>query len=80
MIEGQPYPSVTELLKYGGKYDFNDIPKYTLERKAYIGSTVHKAIELFNEGKINERTVDAKIKGYYDAWKSFVEVYGYKVL
>ena len=41
------------------------------------GHAVHKAAELHDKGKLNESTVDTRIRGYVDAWEAFAQVWGY---
>ena len=78
-IEGITYPSVTEILSFGGSYDFSNVSRETLRRKAYIGTAVHKACELHDQGTLDESSVAEQIKGYVDAWKSFVKISKFKM-
>jgi hypothetical protein len=40
------------------------------------GTAVHRAAELHDTGRLDESTVDSRIRGYVDAWESFAQVWG----
>ena len=40
------------------------------------GTAVHRAAELHDKGRLDESTVDPRIRGYVDAWESFAQTWG----
>lgn len=66
---GRTVPSVTQCLE--PLFDFSDVPRATLERKARIGTTVHQAIHEEMLGHLDLDTIDADSLPYFDAWRRF---------
>lgn len=50
--------------------------EYYLDR----GSKIHLVTELYDRGQLDESTVDERIKGFLEAWKSFRKQIGGKLL
>lgn len=70
---GAPVPSVTEILKdVGLTGNFSAIPREILQRKAKIGTRVHKAIERYLENgahDLNEAIDDTdRVRQYLRSW------------
>lgn len=78
-VDGIKLPSVTEVLKFGGLYgEYRNVSRETLERKAYLGNAVHLATHLYDEGSLDRATVAEQVAPYLDAWKSFVDLFGFE--
>lgn len=71
-------PSVTQLLNEFKLVDFSGVPKDRLEYKRSLGVAVHYALELLEQQNLDEESIDAAIKPYIDAYKSFREVTGFE--
>jgi len=68
---GVVIPSVTQCIAplYSGAFD--KIPQAVLERKTEIGKAVHLATELYDEGVLEESSLDDVVRGYFEGWKKF---------
>ena len=66
-------PSVTQIL---ADLSFIDDSFFTLESRER-GRKVHKITELYDDGSLDMETVDPRLKGYLDAWISFVRKEGF---
>ena len=69
-VDGVEYPSVTTILKDAGLIDTSQ-PWYT-EWHRDRGTQVHKALELFDQGDLDEESLDPEIRPYVDAWEKFL--------
>lgn len=67
--QGRKVPGITRLMEPIHSYD--GVPDWVLERKAELGSFVHFACELYDQGRLDEPTLSASLKPYVDAWKLF---------
>jgi len=67
-------PSVTEILKGAGLIDATF---YTEESKVR-GSYVHKACEYYDQGDLDEDSLDPQIAGYLQAYKKWKATFGYE--
>jgi len=70
-VNGLRVPSVTGLLK--PMQDWSHIPTAVLERKARLGTVVHKICELYALGDLDEKSVHPKAKPYFEAFKRFMD-------
>lgn len=77
-VGGVVVPSVTQLLK--PLYDFSSIPPNVLAAKANLGTRVHKACDLDEDGLLDEATVDDVVGSYLSAWRLFKAESGAVVL
>jgi len=68
---GRRVPSVTQLL--GKLHSFAGIPEAILKAACERGTAVHMACEFWDQGDLDESSVDPAIRGYFDAWRSFTE-------
>lgn len=68
-LDGRVVPSVTQLLT--PIQDWSGIPKSVLEAKAILGTAVHRACELDEDGLLDEETLDERIEPYLRAFKKF---------
>lgn len=65
-----PLAGVTSLLVEAGKIDTTFFKPWYAQR----GTMVHLATELDDRGKLDEESVDERIKGYLAAWRDFKAV------
>jgi len=75
---GVVIPSVSEILAGAGLSNFSMVNARMLQIAQERGEFAHLASELFDRGTLDESTVDPELKGYLDAWKSFVSDYNPK--
>lgn len=77
-LNGAVVPHVTgvtdALAVYAG------VPYHVLQAKAELGSAVHYATELDDDGDLDETSVPDEIRGYVQAWRSFRGETGFEVL
>jgi len=69
-LDGQVVPSVTQLIKVIGP-DFSMVPPGVLENKRALGSAVHLACELDDEGDLDDDSLDPVLAPYVSAWRKF---------
>jgi hypothetical protein len=69
--DGKPVDGLTSTIAEAGLIRNSD-PWY-----ADRGSKVHLATQYFDEGTLDEETVDPQIKGYLESWKRFRKDQGY---
>ena len=72
-IDGQPVPSVTQIL---ADMRFVDTAWFT-EHGRNRGKLVHRIIHWYITGELDEATIDPELQGYFDAWKRFVKDTGF---
>lgn len=68
---GLSVPGTTSLLEAAGMVCYQHIPAKILEHKAEIGTAAHAAAHYYDEGDLNEATVDGEVIPYVNAWKKF---------
>lgn len=73
--QGQPVPSVTQVLS--PLYDFSMVPADVLAAKSRLGTLIHLATELYDEGELDESSVAPEIRPYLDAWVRFRDDTGF---
>ncbi len=64
-------PSVTQILRRSGWVSFEGIQRDILENKRYLGSAVHACTQFYDEGDLDESTIQPSWVPYLDAWKKF---------
>ena len=69
-LNGEELPSVTRILK--PLNDFYGIPPEVLQHAADRGTAIHKAIELYVQGTLDEDSLCDEIKPYFAGFKKFV--------
>ena len=67
-------PSVTQLLSEFKLVDFSGVPADRLEYKRQLGTAVHAAIFMLNQGILDEKSLDPAIVPYLDAYHRFKQV------
>ncbi|TXH59045.1 MAG: hypothetical protein E6Q97_00705 [Desulfurellales bacterium] len=75
---GIELPSVTTIC--APLYDWKYVDKDLLERKAALGTAVHLACQLWDEGDLDEDDLDPVIVPYLAGWKRFVADVGFAVI
>jgi hypothetical protein len=70
-LDGCVLPSVTQVTQLLGGYE--NIPAEVLERKAKIGTHVHKACELHDAGGVDQSSIDPQCVGYFNAYLKFLD-------
>ena len=66
-------PSVTQVLKAEGLWDFSMVKKEYLDYALVLGTAVHRGSELYELGTLDETTVDPIVKKRLDQWLLFLE-------
>lgn len=77
-FDGVRIPSVTQVLQPVG-FDYSSIPFGTLEHAAQRGTAVHLATEFYDDGDLDEDSIDPEILPYVEAWRRFREESGFVV-
>lgn len=72
-VNGEVWPSVTQILKDMGFVDTTWFNDYARER----GSFVHDTVKWQCQGVLDEDTVDDVLRPYLDAWRLFVADTGF---
>lgn len=75
-LDGQPVPSVTQIL--APFYSFEHVTPETLEHKRQIGEALHFAIELDIQGDLDENTLHPAVAPYFRGWRKFVRETGFE--
>jgi len=68
---GRVVTSVTQILERAGLVDYSHIPDAVLEHKAEIGTAAHAACHYYDEGDLDESTLDVEVAGYVEGWIKF---------
>ena len=76
--QGLRVPNVTSLLKDYGLIDFTGVPEDRLEYKSALGSAVHYAAFLFDQGNLDEESLHPDIVPYFQGYKKFREITGFE--
>ena len=76
--DGSVVPSVTQLLKPVG-FDYDSIPRHIVQHASERGTAVHAATEFYDDGDLDEDSVDLEILPYVQAWRLFREQSGFQV-
>lgn len=74
-MDDYPVPGVTNALQDAGIIDTTWFTEWARDR----GSKVHKITQFYDEGELDEESVDPKLRGYLDAWKRFLNEYEFRI-
>lgn len=77
-MNGVVIPSCTGLLQEFGMLDFSSVPPDRLEYKRLLGAAVDIATDLYDDGLLDENSVDPRIAPYILAWIKFRQVTKFK--
>jgi len=77
-VDGRVLPSVTQVLKPVG-FDYDTVPFHILNHAAQRGTAVHLATEFYDDGDLDEESIDPEILPYVNAWRLFREESGFVV-
>lgn len=66
-VDGRPAPSVTRILKSAGLID----ERWSSDGSLRRGSYAHAALEFYDQGDLDETTLDPGLLPYLEAWKKF---------
>lgn len=69
-LDGDRLPSVTEVLQ--PLNDLGGIPPDALAAAAAFGSNVHAACHLFNQGRLDDDSLDPRLRPYLEGWKQYL--------
>lgn len=68
-VDGRVVPSVTQILGRVYRDVYANIPGHVIDRKARLGTAVHKAIELeLDGGRLNWETLHPEVRPYMESW------------
>ena len=67
-------PSVTQILKCVGLLEYRGSNEYAMA----LGSAVHRACELWDNGTLDEERLEDSIRPYLDAYKRFIAESGFE--
>ncbi len=70
-VDGIAMPGVNEILEDLKIVDMSSVPPGLLQAKAELGTAVHLATELDDQGILDEETVDIAVLPYIQAWRQF---------
>lgn len=79
-LDGVVIPSVTQILKAEGINNFGMVSEDVLNTNALFGKAVHKCVEYWFRGTLDETTVDPALIPYLSGWDNFVEDFGFVVM
>lgn len=77
--KGQLVPGVTSILQDAKLIDYSGIPRRILDKASARGTYVHKMLELYDLGTLDEEQLPAEYRGYLDAYRDFCRVSGFRV-
>jgi hypothetical protein len=67
-VDGRIVLSVTQILKVVFPDVYAGIPLEILDRKARLGTAVHKVIELYLRGCLDWNSIHPEVQPYFDSW------------
>lgn len=79
-VDGQPIPSVSQVLRAAGLVDYDGIPPDVLAYAAERGTAVHLACQYYDEGDLDPATLDPHLAPYVAAWRKFREDHDFRIL
>lgn len=77
-VDGHRLPSVSEIIKPLSNFD--GIDPVVLERKRELGTQVHFATSLDDEGELDDDDTDDVVLGYVRGWRAFKRDTGFTIL
>lgn len=77
-FDGERIPSVTQILE--PLIDYSGVPNGVLQHAADRGTAVHLATEFWDDGDLDEDSIDEEVLPYVMAWQRFRDDSGFAVL
>lgn len=71
--DGIKKPGVSDIIDSAGLSDFWKVPKYILDKAAYLGKCVHEACHYLDTNTLDWETLDELLVPYVHAWRQFKE-------
>ena len=75
-LDGIKLPSVTQIIGGAGLSDFSKVNQDILKRSQSFGSAAHLACQLFDDNRLDMKSLDLELFPYLDAWKKFKRDFG----
>lgn len=72
-LDGVRLPHITGILEGAGLVDYSDIPEAMLENAKLRGSAAHLCCALYDQGRLDPRTVHPAVEGHLFAWQMFLD-------
>jgi len=69
-LDGHVIPGVTTVIRPISP-DFSMVPPAVLEAKRLLGTAVHEATSIDDDGELDEDGTDARVMAYVSAWRAF---------
>lgn len=79
-LDGARVPSVTEILSDLSAREYRFVNAGVMAEAAWLGSVVHKLIELDIGAALDESDLDPRLLPYLDAWRQFCAQSGFQPL
>lgn len=76
-INGVIVPSITQVIKAAGLTDYSKVPPHILKASQDFGTAAHLATQLYDQGNLDETTLDPALRPYLDSWITFCKEYGF---
>jgi len=67
-VNGKIIPSVTQIISSVGLYEYDYVSAETLAIAAERGRIVHAYIEWYEQGELDESSIDPELAGYFEAY------------
>ena len=75
-LDGIKLPSVTQVLQGAGLSDFSKVNPELLERAKKFGSAAHLACQLFDENRLDMKSLDPALEPRLESWILFKRDFG----
>ncbi len=79
-LDGVIIPGYSQIVQDLGLVDLSRINQADLEYKRQVGTAVHKAIFLYNAGKLDMDSLEGVVAEYFKSWELFCKLYQPKIL
>lgn len=67
-VDGRRVDSVTQILKAVYPNVYSGISPQVLDRKARLGTAVHKVVEFELQGRLDYATIHPEVRPYFESW------------
>lgn len=72
-VDGNIMPGVMQILQALNLPDWSGVPRGVLESKRILGDYVHRCIELYHAGRLDESRLRPDALGYWEAYRSWLD-------